>query len=287
MTELFAAQTTAMLLLSVVLGAVIGSFLNVVIHRLPIQLQRQWQQECAEANGTPHAQMEPFNLAFPASHCPTCQSPIAWYDNIPLFSFLFLKARCRHCKTPISISYWLVEIVTAVSFGFIGWQYGISLPALFYSAVAGLLICLFVIDLHNKLLPDVLNYSLLWLGLLWSLSDQSPVTPEQSIVGAVIGYLALWSVYWIFKLLTKKEGMGYGDFKLLAALTAFTGATVLPVTVLAASLCGAVIGIIYIKFSGRAQPIPFGPFLIGGGLISYFWGHQLLYAYWSWLGGAS
>lgn len=286
MTELFAAHTIAMLILSVILGAVIGSFLNVVIHRLPIQLQRQWQLECAEANGTPANQVESFNLAFPASHCPKCQSAIAWYDNIPLLSFLFLRARCRHCKTPISISYWAVEIIAAISFGLIGWQYGITVPALFYAVVTSLLICLFVIDLHHKLLPDVLNYSLLWLGLLWSLSEYSSITTEQALIGAVVGYLSLWSVYWVFKLLTKKEGMGYGDFKLLAALTAFTGATVLPVTVLAASLCGAVIGVVYIKLSGRAQPIPFGPFLIGGGIISYFWGHELLYAYWSWLGGA-
>ena len=286
MTELFAAHTIAMLILSVILGAVIGSFLNVVIHRLPIQLQRQWQLECAEANGTPANQVEPFNLAFPASHCPKYQSAIAWYDNIPLLSFLFLRARCRHCKAPISISYWAVEIIAAISFGLIGWQYGITVPALFYAVVTSLLICLFVIDLHHKLLPDVLNYSLLWLGLLWSLSEYSSITTEQALIGAVVGYLSLWSVYWVFKLLTKKEGMGYGDFKLLAALTAFTGATVLPVTVLAASLCGAVVGIVYIKLSGRAQPIPFGPFLIGGGIISYFWGHELLYAYWSWLGGA-
>ena len=158
MTELFAAHTIAMLILSVILGAVIGSFLNVVIHRLPIQLQRQWQLECAEANGTPANQVEPFNLAFPASHCPKCQSAIAWYDNIPLLSFLFLRARCRHCKTPISISYWAVEIIAAISFGLIGWQYGITVPALFYAVVTSLLICLFVIDLHHKLLPVCNQY---------------------------------------------------------------------------------------------------------------------------------
>lgn len=286
MFELFAAHTVPMLVLSIILGAVVGSFLNVVIYRLPIQLEQQWQQECAALNTAPSDKTEQFNLAFPASHCPKCQSGIAWYDNIPLFSFIFLKARCRHCKTTIPISYWLVEVVTAFSFAVIGWYYGISLPALFYAVVAGLLVSLFVIDLHHKLLPDVLNYSLLWLALLWSLTDYSIVSSQQAIIGAVVGYVTLWSVYWAFKILTKKEGMGYGDFKLLAALGAFTGATVLPVTVLAASLCGAIIGIVFIKVSGRAQPIPFGPFLIAGGLMSYLWGHDILYAYWSWLGGA-
>lgn len=285
MEHLLVAGSVPTLVLALLFGAVIGSFLNVVIVRLPVQLQRQWQRECAEMNGTPVTEQDRFSIAAPASHCPKCQTPIAWYDNIPLLSYLVLRARCRHCQTTIPVTYWLVEIVSCLSFGAIAWHYGFSLTALVYMTVLSLLICLFVIDWRHQLLPDQLTYPLLWTALFWSMSDSSAITSDSAIIGAAVGYLSLWSVYWAYKLLTGKEGMGYGDFKLLAGITAFTGVTMLPVTILASSVCGAVIGLIMLRQKSRSQPIPFGPFLIGGGLLSYFYGTELLFSYWRWLGG--
>ncbi|MDV6316022.1 A24 family peptidase [Idiomarina sp. HP20-50] len=285
MDYLLAAESVPTLVLALVFGAVIGSFLNVVITRLPIQLQRQWQRECAEMNGTPVTEQDRFSIAVPGSHCPQCKTSIAWYDNIPLLSYLVLRARCRHCKTRISVAYWLVELISCLAFGLIAWHYGFSLTALVLATSLSLLICLFVIDWRHQLLPDQLTYPLLWIALLWSMSNNSAITPDSAIIGAVVGYLSLWSVYWAYKLITGKEGMGYGDFKLLAAITAFTGATLLPVTILASSVCGAIIGLFMLRQKSRSQPIPFGPFLIGGGLLSYFYGTELLFGYWRWLGG--
>jgi len=286
MEHLLAAESVPTLVLALLLGAVIGSFLNVVIVRLPVQLQRQWQRECEEMSGNPVTQQERFSIAVPGSHCPECKAPIAWYDNIPLLSYLVLRARCRHCQTHIPVTYWLVEILSCLTFGLVAWHYGFSMTSLVYITVFSILICLLVIDYRHQLLPDQLTYPLLWIALLWSLSDKSAMTPSLAIIGAVAGYLSLWSVYWAFKLITGKEGMGYGDFKLLAGITAFTGATLLPVTILASSVCGAVIGLILLRRKSRSQPIPFGPFLIGGGLLSYFYGTEILFGYWRWLGGA-
>jgi leader peptidase (prepilin peptidase)/N-methyltransferase len=285
MEHLLTAESIPTLMLALILGAVIGSFLNVVISRLPIQLQRQWQRECAEMNGTPLKELDHFSIAVPGSHCPECKASIAWYDNIPLLSYLILRARCRHCQTHIPLTYWLVELISCLAFGLVAWNFGFSLTALVYVAVFSLLICLFVIDWHHQLLPDQLTYPLLWIALLWSLSPASEFSPDSAIIGAVAGYLSLWSIYWAFKLVTGKEGMGYGDFKLLAGITAFTGATLLPVTILASSVCGAIVGLAMIRGKGRSQPIPFGPFLIGGGILSYFFGTDLLFSYWRWLGG--
>ncbi|MGM0429963.1 MAG: prepilin peptidase [Pseudomonadota bacterium] len=285
MEHLLAAESIPTLVLALLLGAVIGSFLNVVISRLPIQLQRQWQRECAEMNGTPLKEQDRFSIAAPGSHCPECKASIAWYDNIPLLSYLVLRARCRHCQTHIPLTYWLVELISCLAFGLVAWHFGFSLPALVYVTVFSLLICLFVIDWNHQLLPDQLTYPLLWIALLWSLSPASELSPDSAIIGAVAGYLSLWSIYWAFKLVTGKEGMGYGDFKLLAGITAFTGATLLPVTILASSVCGAIVGLAMVRGKGRSQPIPFGPFLIGGGILSYFFGTELLFSYWHWLGG--
>ena len=286
MEHLLAAESLPTLVLALLLGAVIGSFLNVVIVRLPVQLKHQWQRECAEISGTPVTQQERFSIAVPGSHCPECKAAIAWYDNIPLLSYLVLRARCRHCQTHIPVTYWLVEILSCLTFGLVAWHYGFSMTSLVYVTVFSILICLLVIDSRHQLLPDQLTYPLLWIALLWSLADNSTMTPSLAIIGAVAGYLSLWSVYWAFKLITGKEGMGYGDFKLLAGITAFTGATLLPVTILASSVCGAVIGLILLRRKSRSQPIPFGPFLIGGGLLSYFYGTEILFGYWRWLGGA-
>ncbi|RUO75870.1 prepilin peptidase [Idiomarina seosinensis] len=266
------------------LGAAIGSFLNVVIVRLPKQLQQQWQRECAELNGQPLNQQDRFNLAYPGSHCPQCKAAIAWYDNIPLLSYLALAGRCRHCRQPITKLYWVIELLMTLILGYAAWLLGLGLPFVVVATAASLLLCMTVIDTQHKLLPDQLTYSLLWLGLLWSLSADSAVTPGTSIVGAAVGYLSLWTVFWAFKLITGKDGLGYGDFKLLAAIGAFTGATLLPVTILASSLVGVIVGLIALAKKGRSEPIPFGPFLIGGGLISFFYGEALLHSYWRWLG---
>ncbi|MGM0480866.1 MAG: prepilin peptidase [Pseudomonadota bacterium] len=284
MDVIYQAGSWPAVIIGLLLGATVGSFLNVVIVRLPRQLQLQWQYECAELNGQPVTEQERYNIAFPASHCPQCKAPIAWYDNIPLVSYLALAGKCRHCRQPIPAVYWLVELCMTLVLGFAAWQLGLSLAFGMLLITVSLLVCMVVIDIQHQLLPDQLNYSLLWLGLLWSLTETASVSPGQAIIGASLGYLSLWSVFWLFKLATGKDGLGYGDFKLLAAIGAFTGATLLPVTVLASSVVGVVVGLVALARKGRSEPIPFGPFLIGGGLISYFYGEYLLHSYWQWLG---
>lgn len=270
----------------VLFGLVVGSFLNVVIGRLPVMLQRQWQAECAALTDSSKTteQLERFNLAVPNSRCPTCNQAITWYDNIPVLSWLLLKARCRNCKTAISARYPLIETLTGVVFGLLCWNFGINAELLLWCLFAALLICLFFIDLDHMLLPDQLTYLLLWLGLLYALFGGA-VPLQDAVIGAMAGYLALWSVYWAFKLLTGKEGMGYGDFKLLAAFGAWLGYTLLPVVVIAAAVSGAVLGIIWqrLQRERQGQPIPFGPFLICGGVIAMLWGEALLSSYWNWL----
>ena len=258
--------------------------MNVVIVRLPKQLQLQWKYECAELAGEPVREKTQFNIAVPGSHCPKCQHSVAWYDNIPILSYLVLRAQCRHCNTPIPIYYWLVEVATTLIFLALSWQFGLTISFWVFGTALSLLIAMTVIDYQHQLLPDNLTYPLLWLALLWSISPLSTVTPSQAIIGAVVGYLSLWSLYWVFKLLTGKEGMGYGDFKLLAALSAFTGVTLLPVTVIFSAVAGILIGLAVAIKHKQSVPIPFGPFLAIGGVISYLWGETLLQSYWQWLG---
>ncbi|PYE33269.1 type 4 prepilin peptidase 1 [Idiomarina fontislapidosi] len=284
MDALFVAASWQALLIAGLLGASVGSFVNVVIVRLPKQLELQWKYECAELAGEPVREKTQFNIAVPGSHCPSCQQPVAWYDNIPILSYLVLRAQCRHCQTTIPIFYWLVEIATTLIFIGLGWQFGLSLGFWVFGCALSLLIAMTLIDYQHQLLPDQLTYPFLWLALLWSLSPLSTVTPSQAIIGAVVGYLSLWSLYWLFKLLTGKEGMGYGDFKLLAGLSAFTGVALLPVTVIFSAVAGVIIGIIVAIKHKQSVPIPFGPFLAVGGVISYVWGESLLTAYWQWLG---
>lgn len=284
MDELFVAASWQALLIAGLLGASVGSFLNVVIVRLPKQLHLQWKYECAELAGEPIREKTQFNIAVPGSHCPSCQHAVAWYDNIPILGYLFLRAQCRHCQSAIPIFYWLIEIATTLIFIGLSWQFGLNLSFWVFACAISLLIAMTLIDYQHQLLPDNLTYPFLWLALLWSLSSLSAVTPSQAIIGAVVGYLSLWSLYWLFKLLTGKEGMGYGDFKLLAGLTAFTGVTLLPVTVIFSAVAGIVVGIAVAIKHKQSVPIPFGPFLAIGGVISYVWGEPLLTAYWQWLG---
>src|SRR5690348_13057552 len=246
-----------------VLGLLVGSFLNVVILRLPARLMYGWRRDAREVLELGHAdEPAPPGIVRQASHCPHCKHPLAAYENVPLLSWLALRGRCRHCKAPISIQYPLVELLTAALSAVVVWRFGptwAALAALFFTwtliAAAG-------IDLRTQLLPDQLTLPLLWLGLLIALVPLF-ADARAAIMGAAIGYLALWCVYWLFKLLTGKEGMGYGDFKLLAALGAWCGIkAVLPI-VLISSLVGAVIGSIWLAVKGRdhATPIPFGPYL--------------------------
>lgn len=283
---LYAAHSTSAWVLSLILGLIIGSFLNVVIGRLPRMLSLQWQADCASTLNKPPQQLE-LSLAKPGSHCPHCQHAVRWYDNIPVFSWLVLRARCRDCRQPISVRYPLIELLTGVLFALLGWSYGLLTAEFYFYAIAtALLISMFFIDLDEMLLPDQLTLSFLWLGLLFAVVG-GPIPPTTAIIGAIAGYLSLWSVYWAFKLLTGKEGMGYGDFKLLAGLGAWLGWQQLPVLVILAAVTGAVLGIIWqlIQRQQRGQPIPFGPFLIFGGLTAWAYGETLLNAYWRWLIG--
>lgn len=278
--------------IAALIGLMLGSFFNVVVVRLPKMMELAWRRDCAEASGIeappkPAAQPTPFNLAVPASHCPKCGATVRAWDNIPVISFVILRGRCRQCKTPIHWRYPLLELLSAVIPVVCLMVFGFTGAALAYSVLLWFLLILSSIDIDHMLLPDQLTLPLLWLGLLGSITVL-PVSPTDAIAGAVIGYLFLWSLFWVFKLLTGKEGLGYGDFKLLAALGAWLGWQMLPLVVLLGSLSGAVIGIslMLIKRQQQGTPIPFGPFLALGGLIALFAGDALYQWYWQWAGWA-
>ncbi|MBE7369678.1 prepilin peptidase [Ramlibacter pallidus] len=258
-------------LVAAVLGLLIGSFLNVVIHRFPKMLEREWAAECAEFSGQPAKEEgEAFNLVVPRSRCPHCGHQIRWYENIPVVSWLALRGKCSRCKAPISVRYPLVELITAGFFALCAWRFGITLQAAAWAAFAALLICLFLIDMDTQILPDDLNYTLLWLGLLASAVGWT-VPLHSAVWGAALGYLVFWGIFQAFKLATGKEGMGYGDFKLLAALGAWLGVKYLLAIVLLSSIVGAVIGILLIfigKLAHKDIPMPFGPYLAGAGLLA-------------------
>ena len=253
-----------------ILGLLIGSFLNVVIHRLPLMLDAQWKAESAEMNGQELPETEAFNLLMPRSRCPQCAHPIAWYENIPVLSYVALRARCSACKTPISLRYPLVELASCALFFYCGWHWGISTQALLWSGFSAALVTLTLIDWDTTLLPDDITLPLLWAGLIAAaLHWTSPTLPD-ALWGAVAGYMSLWLVYWGFKLITGKEGMGFGDFKLYAALGAWFGWQALIPIILMASVIGAVIGI-GMKFASSLREggyVPFGPFLAGAGLTA-------------------
>ncbi|MFN3544123.1 MAG: prepilin peptidase [Thiobacillus sp.] len=258
----------------------IGSFLNVVIHRLPRMMEAEWHAQCAELRGEPVASGAPYNLWRPRSACPHCGHMISALENIPLVSWLWLRGRCSACGTPISARYPLVELLTALLSAAAAWKWGVSLQTLGALFLIWTLIALAFIDLDTTLLPDSLTLPLLWLGLLFNLQGQF-ASLSDAVIGAMAGYLVLWSVYWLFKLATGKEGMGFGDFKLLAALGAWLGWQLLPVTLLLSSVVGAIVGIAMIVFvkHDRRVPIPFGPYLAGGGLVALFFGADLTQAY--------
>nr|WP_295382657.1 A24 family peptidase [Pseudoxanthomonas sp.] len=263
------------------LGLLVGSFLNVVILRLPRKLDWQWRRDAREILEEPEIyDPPPPGIVVESSHCPHCKHKLAWFENIPLVSWLALRGKCRYCKTPISAQYPLVELLTALlvvasvwRFGF-GWQgFGASLLSCFLVALSG-------IDLRTRLLPDQLTLPLMWLGLIASLENLYMV-PKAAVLGAIAGYVSLWSVWWLFKQLTGKEGMGHGDFKLLAAIGAWVGLKGVLPTILLSSLVGAIIGSIWLAAKGRdrATPIPFGPYLAVAGWVVFFWGEDLIDAY--------
>jgi leader peptidase (prepilin peptidase) / N-methyltransferase len=271
----------------VLLGLLIGSFLNVVIYRVPVMMDNALRFECASL-ADPNAEPPPaFNLMTPRSRCPSCQAPITALQNVPVVSWLVLGRKCSNCKTPISARYPMVELVTGVLSGFVAWHFGFGGLALAALVFTWLLIALTMIDFDTQFLPDQLTYPLLWLGLLVSLSNPvwaegaAPLTPADSIIGATAGYLSLWTVFWSFKLLTGKEGMGYGDFKLFAALGAWLGWQMLLPIILFASAVGAVVGIVIMvrQRRGKDTPIAFGPFLAVAGWLAMIFGQDVIERY--------
>ena len=261
-------------------GLMVGSFLNVVIYRLPKMMEHEWRAQCTELNG---AKIEPtprYNLVVPRSACPHCHHKISALENIPVFSYLLLRGKCKGCGAPISSRYPVVEALCGLLSGYIAWHFGFGLAALGALLFVWSLLALTFIDFDTQLLPDDITLPLLWLGLLINLPGTF-VELHSAVIGAAAGYLVLWIVYWLFKFTTGKEGMGYGDFKLLAAIGAWLGWQMLPLVILLSSLVGAVIGITLIIAArhGRNVPIPFGPYLAGGGLIALFWGQALTQGY--------
>jgi len=274
--DYFAANFFAASILVAIFSLLIGSFLNVVIHRLPIMMQREWDAELND-----EAPEDTYNLLTPHSQCPHCQHNIRWYENIPVLSYVFLlRAKCSQCKKGISFRYPFVELLSAVLSIIIVYTFGFNLLTLSALIFTWILIALTFIDLDHFLLPDKLTLPLLWMGLLLNTANTF-TSLESAVYGAAAGYLSLWSVYWIFKLVTGKEGMGYGDFKLLAALGAWMGISALPMLILISSISGIVIAIIMSMTSKHQlnQPIPFGPYLTIAGFISLIWGPQITQSY--------
>lgn len=254
-----------------VLGLLVGSFLNVVIHRLPKMMEQEWAANCAELAGKELPTAEPFNLARPRSRCPSCQHQIRWHENIPVLSYLMLRGRCANCKTSISPRYPAIEIVTGLVFVAVANMYGLTLAGMVWAVLACLLIAQFWIDFDTQLLPDDLNYLILWLGLIASAIGWTTVPLASSVWGAVFGYLSLWSVYQLHHRLTGKQGMGHGDFKLLAGLGAWFGAEYLIALILLSSVVGSILGgamLLVGRISNRDIPIPFGPYLAGAGMVA-------------------
>ncbi len=280
MIELFGQHAMPWVVLAGVLGLMLGSFINVVVYRLPVMMQREWQRQCAELHGEEPPAQTPYSLAAPRSACPGCGHGIVWYENIPILSWLFLRGRCSACGAAISLRYPMLEALTGILTAYAAWHFGFSWQAGAAFILIWALVALTFIDLDTYYLPDSITQPLIWLGLLSNLNGL--FTPlDSALIGAMAGYLVLWAVYHLFRLVTGKEGMGFGDFKLLAALGAWLGWTMLPLIILLSSLIGALIGIGLIVFAGhnRAKPIPFGPYLALAGLVALFWGKTLIALY--------
>lgn len=263
-----------------ILGLLIGSFLNVVIHRIPKMMQRESDNYVAAESGQEMPHTDHYNLMVPRSACPCCGHKITALENIPVLSYLFIKGKCTGCKAAISIRYPIIELLTGLLSGFMIWHFGSGIDGLAAVVFTWFLIAMTFIDADTQLLPDDLTLPLMWLGLLINIYGTF-TSLENAVIGAAAGYLSLWSVYWMFKLATGKEGMGYGDFKLLAALGAWMGWSLLPTIILLSSIVGALVGISLIVFKNmhRASPIPFGPYLAAAGLVALLWGKAITAQY--------
>lgn len=262
-------------------GLLVGSFLNVVILRLPKRLEWQWRRDSREMLGEPEGyDPPPPGIVVERSHCPQCKHQLAWYENIPVFSWLALRGKCRNCRTKISAQYPFVELLTMLLFLACVWRFGFGWQGFGAMVFTGFLIALSGIDLRTQLLPDQLTLPLMWLGLI-AAADNLYMPAKPALLGAILGYLSLWTVWWLFKQITGKEGMGHGDFKLLAAIGAWAGLNGILPTILLSSLVGAIIGSIWLATQGRdrATPIPFGPYLAIAGWIAFMWGEDLVGAY--------
>lgn len=290
MFDLFAQSTPVFIAVVFAFALIIGSFLNVVIHRLPIMMEREWREQCQELNSTPPEHDTPegrFDLVVPRSRCPSCGHLISAWQNIPVVSYLLLGGKCGHCKDSISARYPLVEMLTAVLAALCAWRFGFGWEAIMAVLLTMALVAISMIDADTQLIPDSIVLPLIWVGLLMSLfhpmtgSETLFIAPKEAIVGAVAGYLSLWTVYQLFKLVTGKEGMGYGDFKLLAALGAWLGWQQLPQIILMSAVVGAVVGIslMVVRKHERSVPIPFGPYLAAAGWITLMWGDTIKNAY--------
>lgn len=287
--EFLAAHTAVFYSSIAILGLLIGSFLNVVIYRLPRMLETQWTSQCREFLKLDHGSdsAATFNLSLPRSHCPHCLTGIPGWRNIPLLSYLLQRGRCHQCGASISIRYPLIELSSALISLILAWHYGAAvqlIPALFFSWA---LMALLVIDLQHQLLPDQITLPLLWSGLLFNMQEMF-TSLEMAVLGAVIGYLSLWLVYHAYRLLRDKHGFGYGDFKLLAAIGAWTGWSSIPLIILISSLSGAIVGILLILFAKHQydKPISFGPYLAIAGWISLLWGDSIIQGYLTYLGSS-
>ncbi|MDX2354314.1 A24 family peptidase [Stutzerimonas xanthomarina] len=278
--DFMASNTLAFVLCALVLGLLVGSFLNVVIYRLPIMMQRDWRAQAREYLELPVEPTTTFNLILPNSHCPQCDHEIRPWENIPLVSWLALRGKCSSCRAPIGSRYPLVELLCGLLSGYVAWHFGFSWQAGAMLVLTWGLLAMSMIDVDHQLLPDSLVLPLLWLGLIVNYFGLFAPLPD-AMWGAVAGYLSLWSVYWLFKLVTGKEGMGYGDFKLLAMLGAWGGWQVLPLTILLSSVVGAVLGTILLRMqkADSGTTIPFGPYLAIAGWVALLWGDEITAAY--------
>ena len=284
--ELFSVYPLAFVFTALLVGLVVGSFLNVLVWRLPKMLERDWRQQARDVLGLPgETPLPTYNLMLPHSQCPHCAHRIRAWENIPLLSYLWLRGRCSACAAPISKRYPLTELACGLLSAFIAWHLGFGWSACLLIVLTWGLLAMSLIDTQVGLLPDVLVLPLLWLGLIVN-SFGAFVSLHEALWGAVAGYLALWSVFWLFKLFTGKDGIGHGDFKLLALLGAWGGWQILPLTVLLSSLVGAILGVILLKLreQNTSTPIPFGPYLAIAGWIALLWGGQITTFYWQFVG---
>lgn len=269
-----------------VLGLIVGSFLNVVIHRLPKMMQKEWRSDCCEfleIENTNQSDKKNYNLVVPRSACPECGHQITALENIPLLSYLFLRGKCSNCSTHISLRYPTIELISGLVSALAAWHFGFSIETLMIMLLSWSLICLTMIDYEEQLLPDSITLPLLWLGILCNYFEMF-TSLESSILGTIFGYLAFWFIYILFKITTGKEGMGHGDFKMLSMLGAWLGWQMLPLIIIMSSIVGALIGIVLIIFTShkKSKPIPFGPYIAVAGWIAIFWGNQLTEQYLGW-----